>query len=131
MRRNSIFLTTLLLCSIFSFSGCQEDKLEKCKEDISGSWKSFYLSSPYPNEDAILLRLDAGSTGRISFEYEDGSEDSFDIEFWSVNEDCNNLEFEDEDGDDANLNISGLDDKELRLTGKIYGDKYVIHFRRR
>lgn len=129
---HKICALALLLALAFSQPACWlKDKTEKCRDQLVGDWISTDFKGPYTDEAAIYLRLDDDNTGKITFEYDNGEQDAFDIDLWKINEDCNRFEFTDEDEDEADFEVLQLDGDALELKGDLYDDPYTLRFRRR
>jgi hypothetical protein len=129
LHKTSFLAILMAIFTLFSLASC--DKEKQCQKKIIGSWESNSFDGPYEDEEKISLRLDDDFTGKITFEYEDGSSESYKIEDWSVNEDCDRFQFTDEDGDEGDFEIIRLEDDRLTIEGDLYDDDYEIRFKRR
>lgn len=129
MRTKQMLL--LLLGLLFSACWIKDKKTKNCRDLMLGDWISIDFRGPYTDESAIYLSLDDDDTGKITFEYDSGERDAFDITKWSVDDDCERFEFTDEDNDDADFEILQLDEDRLEIKGFLYDDPYTINCIRR
>lgn len=120
-----LILFALLAIALLT-PACKSEE-ERCIEKLTGDWVSDDFDGPYSDEVEIRLSLDDDGEGSITFVYDDGDSDQYDITEWEVDA-CEEIDIIDEDGDRINFDIIDLSKDELEVEGTIYGDSYEIRF---